>query len=278
MNYTLGLALEFGRECLAGSDGADIDARMLLCHVMQCSPTRLHSNPEMPMSPKQWQQYQQLIEARAAGRPVAHLTGVRGFWTLDLAVDDSTLIPRADTELLVSLALGKLQAGMQVADLGTGSGAIALALASERPDISVLATDFSFKALQLARRNAERHDIYNVRFLQMSWLRGFHERCFDFIVSNPPYIELSDAHLQRGDVRFEPRSALVSGEDGLDDIRQIVEQAGQHLKKGGWLLVEHGYDQSARVQSLFTAFGFEQVLAHQDFGGHDRAVMGQLAL
>lgn len=278
MNHTLRTALEYGRRLLGADADADVDARTLLCHVMQCAPSRLHGWPESELSSSQWQRYQALLAARAQGRPVAHLTGSRGFWTLDLEVNDSTLIPRPDTELLVSLALTRLQTGMRVADLGTGTGAVALALASERADISVIATDLSLNALRLAQGNARRHAIDNVHFVQASWLRGFSPAAFDLIVSNPPYIELDDPHLVSGDLRFEPRSALVSGEDGLDDIRQIVAQAQTALVPGGWLLVEHGYAQSAAVQSLFAAAGFEQLGAHRDFGGNERAVMGQLAL
>lgn len=271
-------ASAFGRARLCDSDSPDVDVQLLLCYVLECSPVRLMTAPEAELTEQQWQRFADLIERRLQGEPVAHLIGSRGFWTLDLAVDASTLIPRPDTELLVSLALSKLKAGMFAADLGTGTGAIVLSLAAERPDVRFVATDRQFAALRLAYKNATRHDIDNVQLLQMSWLAGFGPQSFDLIVSNPPYIEAGDPHLSQGDVRFEPRSALVSGEDGLEDIRQIVTQARSCLKKAGWLLVEHGYDQSGRVQALFAEAGFEQISAHQDFGGQDRAVMGQLTL
>jgi release factor glutamine methyltransferase len=276
MSPTLGEAQAFGRAELAGTDSPDIDVQILLCFVLECSPVRLMTATEATLTEAQWQTFSQLIERRKQGEPVAHLTGSRGFWSLDLAVDASTLIPRPDTELLVSLALAKLKPGMCVADLGTGTGAIALSLAAERPDIHVIATDLQADALTLAERNRQRHELENVSLIRMAWLGGFQSQVFDLIVSNPPYIEVSDPHLSQGDVRFEPLSALVSGEDGLDDIRQIVTQARRCLKPDGWLLVEHGYDQSQRVQALFVEAGFEQVSAHQDFGGQDRAVMGQL--
>lgn len=271
-------ALAYGRSELKQGISPDIDTQFLLCHVLECHPTRLITSPEAELTAEQWQQFRHLISRRKQGEPVAHLTGNRGFWTLDLAVDASTLIPRPDTELLVSLALSKLNKGMRVADLGTGTGAIALSLAAERPDVRFVATDLQFAALRLAQKNAQKHTINNVTFMQMSWLRGIQPQSFDVIVSNPPYIELADPHLLQGDVRFEPLTALVSGEDGLDDLRLIVSQAKKALKPGGWLLVEHGHDQSQRVQSLFSDAGFEEISAHQDFGGQDRAVMGRLTL
>jgi release factor glutamine methyltransferase len=276
MSPTLGEAQAFGRAELAESDSPDVDVQILLCFVLECSPVRLMTASDASLTEAQWQQFSALIERRKQGEPVAHIIGSRGFWSLDLAVDASTLIPRPDTELLVSLALPKLQPGMRVVDLGTGTGAIALSLAAEKPEILVMATDLQPAALRLAERNRLSHELNNVYLVQMTWLGGFKSQAFDLIVSNPPYIESTDPHLAQGDVRFEPLTALVSGEDGLDDIRQIVSQARRCLKPGGWLLVEHGYDQSERVQMLFGEAGFEQISAHQDFGGQDRAVMGQL--
>lgn len=276
MSPTLGEAQAFGRAELAESDSPDVDVQILLCFVLECSPVRLMTASEASLTEAQWQQFSSLIQRRKQGEPVAHIIGSRGFWSLDFAVDASTLIPRPDTELLVSLALTKLKPEMRIVDLGTGTGAIALSLAAERPDITVIATDVQAAAISLAERNRLRHDLNNVSLLQMAWLGGFQSQVFDLIVSNPPYIERIDPHLAQGDVRFEPLTALVSGEDGLDDIRQIVSQARRCLKPGGWLLLEHGYDQSERVQNLLREAGFEQITAHQDFGGQDRAVMGQL--
>lgn len=273
---TIQEARAFGLTELNGSLSPDIDVQYLLCHVLACHPTRLMTSPEMELSEAQWQQFAALIARRKQGEPVAHLTGSRGFWSLELDVDNSTLIPRPDTELLVSLSLPKLHDGMLAADLGTGSGAIALSLAAEKPGVHFVASDLQFAALKLAKKNANKHNLSNVSFLQMSWLGGFQPHCFDLIVSNPPYIRADDPHLLQGDVRFEPRSALVSGDDGLDDIRRITAQALDCLKPGGWLLIEHGYDQSQRVQACLRQTGFEQISAHQDFGGQDRAVMGQL--
>lgn len=277
MQPSISEASAYGRARLSESSSPDVDVQVLLCFVLECSPVRLMTAPEAELTQAQWQRFADLIERRQQGEPVAHLTGSRGFWTLDLAVDASTLIPRPDTELLVSLALSKLQPGMRAIDLGTGTGAIALSLAAEMPAVDVVATDLQPAAIRLAQNNARQHQINNVQFLQSAWLKGFRPQVFDLIVSNPPYIEAHDPHLSQGDVRFEPRSALVSGDDGLLDIRQIVTQASRHLKPGGWLLLEHGFDQSLRVQQLFHEAGFEAISAHQDFGGQDRAVMGQLS-
>ena len=270
-------ALNFARQQLATEDAA-IDSSALLCHLLNCNQTYLLTWPDKPLSQEQQSQFQVMIEQRQSGKPVAYITGQRGFWSLDLKVTDATLIPRPDTELLVELALSKLMPNQRVVDLGTGTGAIALAIASELPTLSVIACDFSVDALEVAKQNAQANNINNVEFKHNDWLSGFPENSIDMIVSNPPYIEKDDPHLQHGDVRFEPMTALASGDDGLDDIRQIVDQSAYCLKPAGWLLIEHGYHQSQQVQQLFLQHGFTQVTAHKDFGGNDRVVMGQLAL
>ncbi|WP_407635242.1 peptide chain release factor N(5)-glutamine methyltransferase [Methylophaga lonarensis] len=270
--------LVWARSELAMAPTAALDSEVLLCHVLQCTSTRLMTRPEQSVDPVQTQQFRQLIAQRKQGHPVAHLTGQRGFWTLDLQVTPATLIPRPDTELLVELTLSKLKSGMSIADLGTGSGAIALALASERQDVQVIATDISAQALITAKLNAFQNQLQQVSFIRGQWLAAFAARSLDLIVSNPPYIEDTDPHLGQGDLRFEPRTALASGADGLDDLRVIVSQAAQVLRPGGWLLTEHGYLQSAAVQALFASSGFIEISAHQDFGGRDRVVMAQLPL
>ncbi|BDZ73422.1 release factor glutamine methyltransferase [Methylophaga marina] len=271
-------AQAYGRTCLADSNSPDVDVQYLLCHVLTCSPTRLLLDAETDLTEQQWQDFKQLITRRQTGEPIAHITGSRGFWSLDLAVNNSTLIPRADTELLVALALPKLQPGMRIIDLGTGTGAIALSIAHERPDITIIASDFHLQAVKLAQQNAQSYRLDHVHFFQASWLSACQPAQFDMVISNPPYIEADDPHLQQGDVRFEPLSALISGPDGLDDIRQIIKQAAICLKPGGWLLIEHGHDQSRAVQQLFSEAGFVQISAHQDFGGNDRVVIAQLTL
>ncbi|MCX4190735.1 peptide chain release factor N(5)-glutamine methyltransferase [Methylophaga sp. OBS3] len=252
------------------------EAELLLCHVLGCSLVKLVTDANEPLSDNEAVTFFQLIDARNSGQPVAYLMGYRGFWDMDLAVTDATLIPRPDTELLVTLALSKMPINAVCADLGTGSGAIALAAAKQRSDSFWLASDYSLPALKVARQNAETYAVKNVQFSQGAWATMIAANRLDLLVSNPPYIEDDDPHLETGDLRFEPRSALASGSDGLDDIRHIVHQAPDVLKSGGWLLIEHGWNQSEAVQNLFKAAGFIEVSGHQDFGGQDRVVMGQL--
>ncbi|MBV6808399.1 peptide chain release factor N(5)-glutamine methyltransferase [Xanthomonas campestris pv. pennamericanum] len=253
------------------------DAEALLLHALGRDRAWLfmHGRDAVPLSVAQ--AFDALVQRREAGEPVAYLTGSRGFWTLDLAVSPATLIPRADTEVLVELALERLDTvlGRRVADLGTGSGAIALAIASERPRAQVIATDASAAALAMARRNADSHGLRNVDCRQGSWFAPLAGEAFDLIASNPPYIAAHDPHLQQGDLRYEPASALASGSDGLDDIRLIVADAPAHLLPGGWLLLEHGWDQGAAVAELLAARGFAAVATHQDLERRDRVTLGR---
>ncbi|MFA1260911.1 peptide chain release factor N(5)-glutamine methyltransferase [Xanthomonas axonopodis pv. fascicularis] len=253
------------------------DAEALLLHALGRDRGWLfmHGRDAVPLSIAQ--AFDALVQRREAGEPVAYLTGSRGFWTLDLAVSPATLIPRADTEALVELALERLDTlpGRRIADLGTGSGAIALAIASERPQAQVIATDASAAALAMARRNADSHGLRNVDCRQGSWFAPLAGEAFDLIASNPPYIAAHDPHLKQGDLRYEPASALASGSDGLDDIRLIVADAPAHLVPGGWLLLEHGWDQGAAVAELLAARGFAAVATHQDLERRDRVTLGR---
>lgn len=267
-------ALQWARVQLVASPSLHADSDALLCHVLDCQSLALITSPEKTLSHEQQQLFVSLIEQRQQGIPVAYLTGTRGFWSLDLEVNQHTLIPRPDTELLVSLTLEKIQPGMRVADLGTGSGAIALAIKAEYKDIWLLATDYSAEALTMAKYNAEKNKL-EVHFVRAQWLEAFQPESFDLIVSNPPYIRADDPHLTRGDLRFEPLTALASGEDGVQDIRQLVRQSADKLKPQGWLMVEHGYDQSAEVQAIFQQNGFTDIQAYQDYGQQDRVVIGQ---
>lgn len=269
-------ALKYGRDELVVSESPEIDSQVLLCYVLSRTTAYLHSWQDKALTPDQHDEFQSLVDQRKKGHPVAHLTGERGFWSLDLKVTNDTLIPRPDTELLVALALEKMGENLQVVDLGTGSGAIALSLATEKPNSTFFAMDYSFPALLVAQTNALNNYLNNVFFWQGSWLEAIADKSLDMVISNPPYIEEDDQHLLEGDVRFEPMSALTSGVDGLDDIRIIIEQATRCLKPLGWLMVEHGYHQAQQVMELFTLAGFTAVTSKQDFGGNDRVVMGQL--
>lgn len=253
------------------------DAEQLLMHALDVDRAWLFAHALDPLPPSQTKRFDDLVERRARGEPVAYLRGRQGFWTLDLDVTPATLIPRPETELLVELALERLppDAPCAVADLGTGSGAIALALASERPRARIVATDMSEDALDIARGNASRLGIGNVTFARGSWCEPLQGHRFDLIVSNPPYIEAGDAHLDQGDLRFEPGTALASGEDGLDAIRTIVAQAGACLVDGGSLLFEHGWQQGGKVRAVLHAAGFDNVFTELDLEGRERVSGGR---
>ena len=253
------------------------DAELLLAHVLGASRGWLfaHSTDALPAA--RGQDFEVLVARRAAGEPVAYLVGHRGFWSLDLRVTPDTLIPRPETELLVELALARMPrtSAMGVADLGTGSGAIALAIARERPNARVVATDASAAALGVARGNALAHRLEHVDFRLGSWCAALAGDRFELIVSNPPYIAEADPHLGQGDLRHEPRSALAAGPDGLDDIRVIVRDAPGHLVDGGWLLVEHGFAQGPAVRALFEAEGLVDVETKRDLEERDRVTLGR---
>lgn len=252
------------------------DAEWLLAHAIGHDRGWLYAHADDQVDVAAALAFRALCSRRDAGEPVAYLTGRQGFWTLDLGVSPATLVPRPETELLVELALERIttDAPAHLADLGTGSGAIALALASERPLARVVATDASADALAVARGNAATHRIINVEFRQGDWLAPLAGQRFDLIASNPPYIALGDPHLERGDLRFEPSLALASGLDGLDAIRAILAGAPTHLRPGGWLLLEHGWEQGAAVRALLDAAGFSQVVSVRDLESRERVSLG----
>lgn len=263
---------------LSASESPKRDAEILLEFVTGKARTYLLAFGETQLSAEQEAQLATLLARRKTGEPVAHLVGEREFWSLPLYVSPATLIPRPDTECLVEQALSHLPAqACRILDLGTGTGAIALALASERPDCEVTAVDVMPDAVALAQRNVARLGFPNVTVLQSSWFSALDNRTFGMIVSNPPYIDEHDPHLTQGDVRFEPLTALVAANEGLADIVHIVTTSRQHLLPGGWLLVEHGWTQGDAVRDVFIAAGYRAVETCRDYGGNDRLTLGQCA-
>lgn len=260
-------------------DDARREAEMLLEHVLEKGRAWLFSHADEVPAADAASRYASLVARRAQGEPLAYLIGYVGFWTLELAVTPATLIPRPETELLVEAALERLPPDVpqRMADLGTGSGAIALAVASERALVQVVATDASAAALEVAQRNARQHALTNVAFRQGDWLAPLHAERFHLIASNPPYIAEGDPHLARGDLRFEPTAALSSGSDGLDAIRHLVAHAPQYLLPEGWLILEHGHDQGDAVRELLRAAGFSDVETRQDLEQRDRISLGRMA-
>lgn len=254
------------------------DAECLLAHALRKSRTWLYAHRNDALAAGDIERFESLLRRRASGEPVAYLVGSHGFWSLDLAVTPDTLIPRPETELLVELALRRLpvERECRVADLGTGSGAIALALAHERPRAHVVATDASTAALAVTQGNAERLGIRNIAFRHGSWWAPLSGETFDLVASNPPYIAAGDPHLHAGDLRYEPATALSSGADGLDAIRGILRDARVHLGTGGWLMLEHGWQQGEAVRELFRAAGgFIDVATERDLENRERVTFGR---
>ncbi|EKN3344957.1 peptide chain release factor N(5)-glutamine methyltransferase [Yersinia ruckeri] len=273
MDYQHWLALAAAR--FQHSDSPKRDAEILLGFVTGRPRTFLLAFGETELTAEQEVQLAELAERREQGEPIAYLVGEREFWSLPLSVSPATLIPRPDTECLVEQALMRLpEPACQILDLGTGTGAIALALASERPDCRVTGVDVQADAVALARHNAEKLALTNVQFLQGSWFTPINGR-FSLIVSNPPYIDANDPHLAQGDVRYEPHSALVAEAKGMADLAAIVQQAPDHLEPAGWLLLEHGWQQAAGVRELLLQAGFSAVSTCKDYGNNDRVSLGQ---
>lgn len=261
---------------LSAGESPKRDAEILLGFVTGRSRTFIMAFGETSLTASELEQLEALLARREQGEPVAYLVGEREFWSLPLSVSPATLIPRPDTECLVEQALLRLPASPQkVLDLGTGTGAVALAIASERPDCQLIGVDLQPEAVKLAQHNAQKLAITNASFVQGSWFAPVAGQQFVVIVSNPPYIDVADPHLAEGDVRFEPASALVADNAGLADLQTLIEQAPQHLLAGGWLLLEHGWQQAQQVQQLFRQAGYHQVATVKDYGGNDRVSLGQ---
>lgn len=263
---------------LPDSPTARLDVELLLAAALGKPRSFLHTWPERIVSTEAAQAFDGFLKRRRTGEPVAYILGQQGFWNIDLEVATHTLIPRPETEMLVETALELLPSTIphRLLDLGTGTGAIALSLAKDRPQWTVTAVDRVDEAVELAERNRQRLHLDNAHVMRSHWFSAVEGQRFDLILSNPPYIASNDPHLVEGDVRFEPSSALVSGTDGLDDLRLIVSQAPAHLEPGGWLLLEHGYDQGAAVRELLDRHGFEQIQTRRDLGDHERITFGRV--
>jgi release factor glutamine methyltransferase len=254
----------------------ELDAQVLLAHVLGVPRVQLHSHPEAAADTGRAREYQLLVARRSAGEPLAYLTGHREFWSLELAVTPAVLIPRAESELLVERALASLPAAVaRVADLGTGSGAVALALASERPGWHLVATDLSAQALAVARANAATLHLPGVEFRQGDWYEPLAGECFDLIASNPPYVAADDPAMATPALAHEPRVALTPGADALECLREIVRGAPRHLAPRGFLLLEHAPTQAESVRRALVAAGFAHVRSHRDLAGHERVTEGQ---
>lgn len=261
-----------------GSETPRIDAELLLQHVIEKPLAWLIAYSDTLATADHLKRFNKLVSARQTGQPIAYLTGQRDFWSLTLNVNENVLIPRADTETLVEQALERLPMNrvVNVLELGTGSGAIALSIAKERPEALVLATDFHSAALTVAKSNAERNNIHNISFQLSDWFKEVPDnQKYDLIAANPPYVEAGDPHLQRGDLRFEPSTSLVASGSGLSDLQTIIQTAPTYLSENGWLIVEHGYNQAEQVHALFQANSFSQIELHRDINDLPRCTIGQ---
>jgi len=261
------------------SDSPRLDAEVLLAHSLQKNRTWLITWSDKVLVDFDIDQFNELLQRRISGEPIAHITGMREFWSLPLAVTADTLIPRPDTELIIEKILDLYPATTDISlvDLGTGSGAIALALASERPHWKITATDQSASALEIAKQNACNLNLDNITFKLGNWFEPLENNTFDVIVSNPPYIPQADPHLTQGDARFDPISALASGDDGLDDIRLITAQAGSYLKTRGKLFIEHGYDQKSEMLDIFNKNGFIEIQQANDIANNPRLTFATIS-
>jgi release factor glutamine methyltransferase len=254
----------------------ELEAEILLCHVLNKNRAYLYAHVEELVSSSQLAAYENLMAQRTQGTPIAYLIGIREFWSLQLKVNQHTLIPRHETELLVELALEKIpnQPNVRILELGTGSGAIALAIAKERPHWHVVASDVSAEALIVAQENAQRYKITNISFYHSDWFEQIPQQQYHAIISNPPYIAESDPHLLEGDLRFEPRNALASSQEGLADLQWIIKNGYNYLLPQGLLLLEHGYDQKLNVRAILKELTYENVQCWKDLSGHDRVSGG----
>jgi release factor glutamine methyltransferase len=276
MASTVQQLLESAIQSLSNVEFPRLEAELLLATVLGRPREFLYTWPGHPATAAESSAFHSLLQRRQQGEPVAYLLGHREFWSLDLKINNQVLIPRADTERMIEVVLELFSAeDLNLADLGTGSGAIALALASERPGWNVTATDKSQHAIECARFNAQNLKLANVDFVAGDWCEPLPDKRYDIVVSNPPYIEENDIHLLQGDLRFEPRSALVAADNGLSDLKIIAKEACRILKPGGHLFLEHGYSQAADVHKILELSGYESISTWQDMGGNDRVTGGK---
>ncbi len=276
-------AIKFARESLQTELGLDFpdasgESNLLCQHILRVNRAWLIGHANDVLDTNQQLAFEALVKRRLTGEPIAYILGSREFYSLNFRTTSATLIPRADTEILVDVVLTKTpkNANLNILDLGTGSGVVALAIANNRPHCKITAVDFSISALNVALENSQHLKLTNVSFLESNWFSALQDQKFDVIVSNPPYIAQDDEHLQQGDLRFEPISALVSGPDGLDDIRKIIQDAPEHLNLNGWLMLEHGYDQASAVSDLLRLRGFTQIGHAKDISGTRRVTFGAI--
>lgn len=274
---TIAELIRHGSRLLHPSESSSLDAELLLTHTLDLDRLAVYRDGNVEVAPDKREQFGQLIRARAGGRPVAQILGRAEFWSLSFHLDAHVLIPRPETELLVATALDLIprRGTPLIADLGTGSGAIAVSLAVERRGATIVATDLSARALGTARRNCVAHRVSAVHLLQANWMHGLRESQFDAIVANPPYVCADDPLLWTSDIRFEPRLALVGGSDGLAALRAIAAQAPAYLQRGGFLMLEHGYNQGAAVRRLLRDQGLERVATARDLAGLERVTYGE---
>jgi release factor glutamine methyltransferase len=277
-SMTIAQLIRCGQQRLSPhSDSAKLDTELLICFVIDKPRSYLLTWPEQRLDAAQSEQFAQLMQRRAQGEPIAYIVNMREFWSLPLQVSPATLIPRPDTEVLVEQVLQHHQnTSLSCLDLGTGTGAIALALASERPQWQIEAVDYSYEAVKLAKRNAHNLNLVQVNIYQSDWFNQVSQaKRFDVIVSNPPYIDESDHHLNEGDVKFEPKTALVAADNGLADIKTIARQARSFLNSDGYLYIEHGFEQSHAVQRILMDLAYSDVQTIKDFNGNDRVTLAR---
>jgi len=276
-SLTIKEALKHASNSLHDSDTSELDSEVLLAYLLKKNRSYFRAWPDRTLSTDELDAYQQLIERRKNGQPIAYLTGEREFWSRSFIVSPDVLIPRPDTELLIDITKQKFtpSQAFSILDLGTGSGAIAITLALEFLNASVTAVDSNIKALAIANKNSQRLNSHKVDFIHSDWFKQVPIQAFDLIVSNPPYICQTDPHLLDGDVRFEPNSALIAMDEGSLDIKNIISNAPEYLKPNGILLFEHGYQQGKSVKSLLELLGFKSIEQFQDIQGHTRATLGK---